>query len=72
MSTRRNAAITGFETMNIIRHIRRPLLDGETVPTVPTLYEQIASIRGGTVRVIPEPSVSAHESVEEEDDDEGS
>ena len=69
-STGRNAAITGFETMNIIRHIRRPLLDGETVPTVPTLYEQIASIRGGTVLVIPEPTVSAHESVEEEDDDE--
>ena len=69
-STGRNAAITGFETMNTIRHIRRPLLDGETVPTVPTLYEQIASIRGGTVLVIPEPTASAHQSVEEEDDDE--
>ena len=69
-STGRNAAITGFETMNTIRHIRRPLLDGETVPTVPTLYEQIASIRGGTVLVIPEPTASAHQSVEDEDDDE--
>jgi hypothetical protein len=58
--------------MNIIRHIRRQLFDGETVPPVPSLYEQIAAIRGGTVHVVPEPPASVQESVGDDDgDDEG-
>ena len=37
------------------RQIRRPLRNGETVPQIPSLYEQTAGINGGIAHVIPEP-----------------
>jgi hypothetical protein len=54
--------------MSTIRQIRRPLLPGETVPPIPSLYEQIASVKGGIAPVTPQPCVP--ESIVEEEDEE--
>ena len=56
--------------MNTLRQIRRPLLPGETVPPIPSLYDQIASVKGGIAHVIPQPFAPAPESIEEDGDDE--
>jgi hypothetical protein len=54
--------------MSTLRHIRRPLLPGEAVPPIPSLYEQIASVNGGIAPVIPQPP--APEGIEEDEDEE--
>ena len=55
--------------MNTLRHIRRPLLPGETVPAMPSLYEQIAGINGGVPPVVPVLPDSAQDDSEEEEDE---
>ncbi len=54
--------------MNTFRHIRRPLLDGESVPPARSLYEQLVGIPA--VPAIPEPDLDGQTAAEDEGEDE--
>jgi hypothetical protein len=57
--------------MNSFRHLRRPLLDGESVPPVRSLYEQL--IGRPAPPPVPEPEADGHAEAEDDaEDDEGS
>lgn len=55
--------------MNTFRHLRRPLLDGESVPPVRSLYEQLVGRPAPTPIQEPEADSPADAGDEAEDDE---
>jgi hypothetical protein len=54
--------------MNTFRHIRRPLLDGESVPPVRSLYQQLVGVPPPPIPE-PEPCVQSAAEDDTEDDE---